>query len=54
MSRSYDLVQGICKECGNGTLNNDLNPAFDVEFNDDGDFLTVECNKCGSEHVDIL
>jgi len=48
------VVQGVCKDCYNGTLNNDLNPAFDVEDEDeDGVYLHVTCNKCGSGHVDV-
>ena len=40
--------QGVCKDCGNGTLNNRLNEAFD--YNGNG----VYCLNCGSDHVDIL
>jgi hypothetical protein len=40
--------QGVCKDCGNGTLNNRLNEAFD--YNGNG----VYCLDCGSSHVDIL
>ena len=47
------VLQGVCKDCYNGTLNNDLNPAFDVE-DEDGIYLHVTCNKCGSSHVDVL
>jgi len=47
------VLQGVCKDCYNGTLNNDLNPAFDVE-DEDGVYLRVTCNKCGSSHVDVL
>ena len=35
--------QAICKDCGNGTLNNLLN----TQFAEDG-----ACLKCGSFHVD--
>jgi hypothetical protein len=42
-------LQGVCKDCGNGTLNNELHPAFH-EVDDSG----VECNRCGGMHVDIL
>jgi hypothetical protein len=38
----------VCKDCGNGTLNNVLNPQF--EF--DSDFEQVACLHCGSNHVD--
>jgi hypothetical protein len=34
--------QGVCKDCGNGTLNNRLNEAFD--YNGGG----VYCLNCGS------
>jgi hypothetical protein len=40
--------QGICKDCGNGTLNNCLNEAFDYNGN------VVYCLNCGSTHLDIL
>lgn len=43
-----DNLQGVCKDCGNGTLDNELNPAFDVGRG------YVECNRCGSGHVDII
>ena len=43
-------LQGVCKDCGNGTLNNELNPAFEVEYG----WGTVVCKNCGSTHVDIL
>lgn len=41
-------LQGTCKDCGNGTLNNNLNPQFTV------DEYTVYCLRCGSSHVDVL
>lgn len=41
-------LQGICKDCGNGTLNNSLHPAFTL--NENG----WRCNKCYSIHLDIL
>lgn len=47
-------VQGVCKDCGNGTLNNELNPAFFVEFAPFCDELEVTCKDCGSHHVDVL
>jgi uncharacterized Zn finger protein len=40
--------QGICKDCGNGTLNNRVLEAFDYN----GDY--VYCLNCGSTHVDIV
>lgn len=46
-------IQGVCKDCGNGTLNNALNPAFDMsEFSDDN--IIAFCLRCGSSHVDLV
>lgn len=42
-------IQGVCKDCGNGTLNNMLNLAFVLGEDD-----AIECNRCGSTHVDCL
>jgi hypothetical protein len=42
-------IQGICRDCGNGTLNNELNPAFDQDFDE-----LWFCTDCGSTHLDIL
>ena len=39
--------QAICKDCGSGTLNNELNPQFDWNENDN-----VVCAQCGSSHID--
>lgn len=50
-----ELIQGVCKDCGNGTLNNELNPAF--AYNGDEEFAggdVLACNRCGSTHLDIL
>ena len=49
-------VQGVCKECGNGTLNNELNRAFDIVLGGslEGDSETPVCARCGSAHVDVL
>lgn len=45
---------GICKDCGNGTLNNELNRAFEfVDVNDEGDSVLI-CRFCGSSHVDVV
>lgn len=41
-------VQGICKDCGNGTLNNESNEAFEIVCG------RVQCLNCGSAHVDVL
>jgi hypothetical protein len=54
-TRAGQALQGVCKDCGNGTLNNSLNPAFG--FNGDEDFAggdTLVCLVCGSTHLDIL
>lgn len=48
-----EILQGVCKDCGNGTLNNITNPAFEIQ---DGeyDYLVAHCLHCGSSHVDVL
>ena len=65
MSRYYETpdvdrermppLQGVCKDCGNGTLNNELNRAFvfngDEGFDDEG---VLSCARCGSTHLDVL
>lgn len=43
--------QGICKNCGNGTLNNETNPVFVIAESGDDEF--VVCGICGSEHIDF-
>lgn len=43
--RNY-FRSGICKDCGNGTLNNETNEQF-VESDN-----SVACVRCGSSHVD--
>jgi hypothetical protein len=40
----------VCKDCGNGTLNNKLNERF-VESEDLG-YPVVVCAICGSSHID--
>ena len=53
-SRAGQALQGVCKDCGNGTLNNDLNPAFETRVDDfEGDDYFV-CINCGSQHLDTL
>jgi hypothetical protein len=48
-------LQGVCKDCGNGTLNNDLNPAFELVAFDEADGEAGWlCNRCGSDHLDLL
>ena len=49
-TRAGSALQGVCKDCGNGTLNNDLHITF-VE-SDGGAGLA--CAACGSTHLDIL
>ena len=50
-----DTLQGVCKDCLNGTLNNDLNPAFNLNNDDECDgFPVPTCNRCGSTHVEVL
>jgi RNase P subunit RPR2 len=46
-------VQGVCKDCGNGTLNNELNYQFEVSELEDGSVI-VSCRQCGSAHLDIV
>jgi len=48
------IIQGICKDCGNGTLNNKLNPAFRFDEDDDGNIIGFACNRCGSTHLDLV
>ena len=43
--------QAICKDCGNGTLNNEVNTKFEL-VSDDNDNEFVVCNRCGSSHID--
>ncbi len=45
-------VQGVCKDCGNGTLNNELNPAFGEDYNEEG--YVLYCLVCRSTHLDLL
>ena len=50
-----EVIQGVCKDCGNGSLNNLLSPAFG--YNGDDDFAggdTLVCLQCGSTHLDLL
>ncbi len=48
-------LQGVCRDCSNGTLNNNLNPAFNIDSDNEIDgFSVVSCNRCGSTHVDII
>jgi hypothetical protein len=43
--------QAICKDCGNGTLNNKINEQF-VLACDDYDNEFAVCVRCGSNHID--
>ena len=55
-SRAGQALQGVCKDCGNGTLNNDLNPAFVEQADGDENqpYNTYACRACSSTHLDIL
>ena len=48
-SRAGSALQGVCKDCGNGTLNNSISAAFGSY--EDGPLV---CLVCGSTHLDIL
>ena len=43
-------LQGVCKDCGNGTMNNELFTAF-TQHEVTG---AVACARCGSTHVDVV
>ena len=44
--------QAICKDCGNGTLDNEINERFmSCDLNEDGNEVAV-CKQCGSTHID--
>jgi hypothetical protein len=50
-----DSFAAICKDCGNGTLNNASAPAFKIiqgydEFEDE---CYVICLACGSRHINL-
>lgn len=47
-----DNLQGVCKDCGNGTLNNELNPAFELFETEEN--VYVQCLRCGGTHVDVI
>ena len=49
-------LQGTCKDCGNGTLNNELNHAFveQADGNEEQPYNTYVCKRCGSTHLDIF
>jgi ribosomal protein S27AE len=48
------VLQGVCKDCGNGTLNNDLNPAFELFNFEDEHGEAWHCMRCSSTHLDLL
>jgi hypothetical protein len=48
-TRAGQALQGVCKDCYSGSLNNGLNPAFGFTEED-----TVYCLNCGSTHLDLL
>ena len=54
MDANNFVLQGVCKDCGNGTLNNELIPAFEIEPDVYGDYSEVVCKRCGSHHVDVV
>jgi hypothetical protein len=55
-TRAGQALQGVCKDCGNGTLNNELNPAFEeiADGNEYKPYNSLVCMRCGSTHLDIL
>ncbi len=54
MENNQDKLQGICKECGAATLNNHLNPVFELEDDGEGDGPQATCINCHSRHVDVV
>jgi hypothetical protein len=54
MENELSNSQGVCKDCGNGTLNNETNPAFDFVYDERNDVDVMVCLRCGSSHVDVL
>ena len=47
-------LQGVCKDCGNGTLNNEMLLAFVFGGVDGNDNEYLVCNRCGSTHLGII
>lgn len=43
-------MQGICKDCGMGTLNNDISQVFDF----DEEQNRFYCIYCGNTHLDLI
>lgn len=49
-----DSFAAICKECGNGTLNNAAVEAFEIvpdPFDEEG--YGLQCKVCGSNRVEV-
>jgi hypothetical protein len=44
--------QAICKDCGNGTLNNAINEQFGLADNLRNESEVAVCLKCGSSHIE--
>ncbi len=44
--------QAICKDCGNGTLNNAINEQFFLSIDERTEYETITCANCGSSHID--
>ena len=53
MDTQVSNSQGVCKDCGNGTLNNETNPAFELLASDGYDDEELRCIECGSIHVEV-
>ena len=46
MDTQVSNSQGVCKDCGNGTLNNETNPAFDYVYDERNDVDVLVCLRC--------
>lgn len=51
-----DSFAAVCKECGNGTLNNAATNSFKhlVGYDEYEGMDYVVCRCCGSTHVDVV
>ena len=51
-----DSFSAICKDCGNGTLNNAVMPAFKIlgGFDPYLDEIYIVCGACHSHHVKVM
>jgi hypothetical protein len=47
-------LAGVCKDCGSGTMNNELSPVFEMLCSDGLEECELRCIACGSTHVDVL